>query len=215
MDGVTLLLRARAAGIEIRGSGEQLHVRGPKRHEALVKQLFEHKAEILRLLKDEGANDPLAPCSGGGNTEPEAAPAWLIERNLSPQKVAEDFGRYTAETPSEARQNLPVGTLLSRFNLWLDAHGERPTTLPILRQALGMATAPAHNPPAYVATCAKCGGQEWGPSGRHTANGAEVWQCIICADPHTPIAETLTFSPEAEHRAKMGEPDPAFEEGAV
>lgn len=35
--------------------------------------------------------------------------------------------------------DLPYGTLLSRFNLWLEVHGKRPTTLPALRTALGMA----------------------------------------------------------------------------
>jgi hypothetical protein len=65
MDAVTLLAQAREAGIDVRASREQLHVRGPKRHEALVEALFEHKTELLELLRVE---------SGGANSAPSVRP---------------------------------------------------------------------------------------------------------------------------------------------
>ena len=51
MEAVTLLQRAQEAGlrIELMG-GDTLLVRGPKRAEAVVKLLAEHKAEVLAAL---------------------------------------------------------------------------------------------------------------------------------------------------------------------
>ena len=78
MDGVTLLGRARAAGIEIRAHGEQLHVRGPKRHEALVKALFEHKEAILALLELYEERAAIMEYCAGLPREDAERQAWAI-----------------------------------------------------------------------------------------------------------------------------------------
>jgi hypothetical protein len=50
MVAVTLLQRAREVGLRIEPKGDRLLVRGPKRAEAVVKLLAEHKAEVLAAL---------------------------------------------------------------------------------------------------------------------------------------------------------------------
>ena len=50
MEAVTLLQRAHEAGLHIELLGDKLLVRGPKRAEAVVKLLAEHKAEVLAAL---------------------------------------------------------------------------------------------------------------------------------------------------------------------
>jgi hypothetical protein len=50
MDAVALLHRAQEAGLRIEPMGDRLLVRGPKRAEAVVKLLAEHKAEVLAAL---------------------------------------------------------------------------------------------------------------------------------------------------------------------
>ena len=50
MDAVALLHRAQEAGLRIEPMGDKLLVRGPKRAEAVVKLLAEHKAEVLAAL---------------------------------------------------------------------------------------------------------------------------------------------------------------------
>jgi len=50
MDAVALLQRAQEVGLRIEPMGKKLLVRGPKRAEAVVKLLAEHKAEVLAAL---------------------------------------------------------------------------------------------------------------------------------------------------------------------
>jgi hypothetical protein len=50
MDGLMLLRRARDAGLKVEAAGDKLMVRGPKRAEAVVKLLAQHKAEVLAVL---------------------------------------------------------------------------------------------------------------------------------------------------------------------
>jgi len=50
MDALALLHRARDAGLRVELIGDKLLVRGPKRAEAVVKLLAEHKAEVLAAL---------------------------------------------------------------------------------------------------------------------------------------------------------------------
>jgi hypothetical protein len=50
MDGVTLLRRARDAGLRVESLGNTLLIRGPKRAGPVVKLLAEHKAEVLSAL---------------------------------------------------------------------------------------------------------------------------------------------------------------------
>jgi hypothetical protein len=50
MDTLALLHRAQEVGLRIEPMGDTLLVRGPKRAEAVVKLLAEHKAEVLAAL---------------------------------------------------------------------------------------------------------------------------------------------------------------------
>jgi hypothetical protein len=50
MDGLSLLHRARDAGLQVEAAGDKLLIRGPKRAEPVVKLLAEHKLEVLAAL---------------------------------------------------------------------------------------------------------------------------------------------------------------------
>jgi hypothetical protein len=50
MDAVALLRRAQEVGLRVESMGDKLSVRGPKRAEAVVKLLAEHKTEVLAAL---------------------------------------------------------------------------------------------------------------------------------------------------------------------
>ena len=50
MDALTLINRAQEVGLRIELMGDTLLVRGPKRAEAVVKLLAQHKAEVLAAL---------------------------------------------------------------------------------------------------------------------------------------------------------------------
>ena len=50
MDALIVLSRARDAGLKVEAVGDKLMVRGPKRAEAVVKLLAQHKAEVLAVL---------------------------------------------------------------------------------------------------------------------------------------------------------------------
>src|ERR1700691_4854194 len=52
MDGLTLLRRARDAGLRVEAAGDKLLIRGPKRAEPVVKLLAQHKAEVMAALAD-------------------------------------------------------------------------------------------------------------------------------------------------------------------
>jgi hypothetical protein len=55
MDGLTLIRRARDAGLRVEAAGDKLLIRGPKHAEPVVKLLAEHKAEVLASLAMPGA----------------------------------------------------------------------------------------------------------------------------------------------------------------
>ena len=50
MDGLTLLRRAREAGLAVATEGEKLVIRGPKRAEKVARLLIEHKPDVLAAL---------------------------------------------------------------------------------------------------------------------------------------------------------------------
>lgn len=73
MGGVTALLaEARGVGLELRGEGERLVVRGPRSAEPLVRRLLARKPEVLAVLAEDAAAvawrvaamRPQAPASG-------------------------------------------------------------------------------------------------------------------------------------------------------
>jgi hypothetical protein len=50
MDGLTLLRRARGAGLAVVADGDKLVIRGPKRAEPVAPLLIEHKPELMPAL---------------------------------------------------------------------------------------------------------------------------------------------------------------------
>jgi hypothetical protein len=54
MDGLTLLRRARDAGLAVVAEGDKLVICGPKRAEPIVHLLIEHKAAVLAALAPDG-----------------------------------------------------------------------------------------------------------------------------------------------------------------
>jgi hypothetical protein len=50
MDGVTLLRRAREAGLAVAAEGKKLVIRGPRRAEPVARLLIEHKPKVMAAL---------------------------------------------------------------------------------------------------------------------------------------------------------------------
>jgi hypothetical protein len=93
MEILALLEQARRAGLELRVDGDAVIVRGPREQEGLVKALAEHKAELLRLLRQARATEPAqttshqpvpdrpCPTCGGRRWWPRPTDgAWLCSR---------------------------------------------------------------------------------------------------------------------------------------
>lgn len=70
MDGLILLARARAAGLQVEADGDQLRVRGPRRHDSLVREVLASKSEVLAAL------DRRRPPAARPDTVP--VPGWFI-----------------------------------------------------------------------------------------------------------------------------------------
>ena len=189
MEALALLNRALDAGIEIHADGEQLQVRGPKRHAGMIRELFEHESELLAILRTKDALT--APASQVG---PAAEAQWLVERDLDPASIKDALAVYLATEWDGPRSDVSQGKLLSRFNAWLEGQGRKPTTLPVMRSALGVKE-PIKPLRAVIAPCPRCGGTDWGDSGRRETDGTEVWQCRTCPCPlsHAGRAEETGF----------------------
>ena len=54
MDGLSLLMQARAAGLTLAAEGQNLVIRGPKRAEPVVRLLAAHKAAVVAALAAAG-----------------------------------------------------------------------------------------------------------------------------------------------------------------
>ena len=77
MDALALLHRAQEAGLRIEPMGDKLLVRGPKRAEAVVRLLAEHKAEVLTVLAATARENKLlapTPLSERGEQPAEGEP---------------------------------------------------------------------------------------------------------------------------------------------
>jgi hypothetical protein len=201
MDSLTLLDEARTAGLEVTADGDRLVVRGSKCLEALAKQLLARKSEMLALLHQESGPRPLsegnpmriAPKGGGEPItvspdgeppvpDPAAKGRWLVQRDLDPASIKAALDTCLATEWGGVMPDVPQGRLLSRLNAWLEGQGRKPTTWPVMRAALGVEglITPRR---AVMAPCPRCGGTDWGDSGRREADGAEVWQCRTCPCP--------------------------------
>jgi PIF1-like helicase len=53
--------------------------------------------------------------------------------------------------------------------------------------------------PGYIKRCSRCYGTDWGPSGKTTEDGAEIWSCKDCTPDPFPSSGSLVFSDEALH----------------
>ena len=76
MDSLALLIKARAAGFQMRAEGERLIVRGPKRLAALAQELLRHKAKVLDLLEEWEERASIIQFDGGVSREEAERLAW-------------------------------------------------------------------------------------------------------------------------------------------
>lgn len=87
MDAVTLLQRARAAGLSLEVDGDRLRVRGPKSAEPVVRLLAQYKAEVIAILtRKEATNgpDPTADAAlPGPGIQPVAEPAPPLDPDVA------------------------------------------------------------------------------------------------------------------------------------
>jgi hypothetical protein len=101
MDGLALLQQARAAGLAVRAEGDRLCVRGPRRAEALVRLLLDHKAEVLAALA------PAAPVTV---TPAELPPDWYISWD---ERAA--IMEYDGKLPRDRAEALALEDILAQM----------------------------------------------------------------------------------------------------
>ena len=113
MDAVALLRRAQEVGLRVEPIGDKLLVRGPKRAEAVVKLLAEHKAEVLAAL-----SPPIGKASWWRErfaakavqwfvgTQPNGWPGatWKTSGTISTESAALHGNALGATRPLEARR---------------------------------------------------------------------------------------------------------------
>ena len=88
MGGLTLLERARAAGLIVVADGETLRVRGPRKAAGLARELIAHKAEVLEELS--------GTCRRPGSVETDPTfegPGMPVLRDLGAGLLETDQGR--------------------------------------------------------------------------------------------------------------------------
>src|SRR5919198_567597 len=103
MGGLSLLERARSAGLQVSAEGGRLVVRGPRRAEPVARELLAHKVDVVRLLTCSGLEAEDAACMPN-----EAAPQtaqfpfavrWSRERGWL--EVRDSFTGAWHEVPAE------------------------------------------------------------------------------------------------------------------
>jgi hypothetical protein len=92
MDGVTLLQRARDAGLRLEVADTSLKISGPKKAEALVRLLAEHKARVLDALQ-KVQEVQQAPGKENNGTERDASPYAFALESLRANCPPEDRWR--------------------------------------------------------------------------------------------------------------------------
>ena len=97
MDGLTLLRRARDAGLDVAADGNKVVIRGPKRAEAIARLLIEHKPEVMAALAaaertPDAWNDSAPPIIA------RARAALIIPvRGPAPYRPRQDLARVLPE----------------------------------------------------------------------------------------------------------------------
>ena len=81
MEGVaTVLDQARTVGLEVRVEADRLVVRGPRRHEAIARQLLAHKPAVITLLAEEEAEVAWRVAVMRPQLPPQGALPFLVAR---------------------------------------------------------------------------------------------------------------------------------------
>jgi hypothetical protein len=114
MDAVALLHRAQEVGLRIEPMGDKLLIRGPRRAEAVVKLLAEHKAEVLAAL----AADPSTSTCGDQYEAVDATQA----RRWRDRFAARIVDWFHCERGWEEARRLAWG---DAQNEWHERHGQR------------------------------------------------------------------------------------------
>jgi hypothetical protein len=112
MDGLTLLRRARDAGLAVAAESGKLVVRGPRRAEAIARLLIEHKPEVMTALVPEPAQKPVERCPDQGG------PAWWRRHYI----VRTIDWELSGVRPECRARGIAWGELL---NEWHRRHGTR------------------------------------------------------------------------------------------
>jgi hypothetical protein len=102
MDGPTLLHEARAAGLMVTAEGGRLRVRGPRRAEALARQLLAYKEAVLLCLTEP------RPALGIGPDDLD--PDWRVEWE---ERAA--IMEYDGKLPRERAEALALVDILGRM----------------------------------------------------------------------------------------------------
>ena len=121
MDGLALLLHAEHAGLKVWAEGDKLQIRGPRRAEPMVRQLIEHKPEVMAALAAGSANPDIEREA----IMVEGAPSPSDSGIQSPDWRALYRDRCTAfrcHHPEGDARRLAWGTLECR---WHARYGER------------------------------------------------------------------------------------------
>jgi hypothetical protein len=167
-----------------------LAISGPSHAVPLAQQLIERKADIIPLLRaEETAGQPDADTTPTVLTQ---AMTWLstaLAHGPQPEgKLALEAQAAGITKATLRRAKTALGVESKRQGkhwVWVspqgahgaqDAHG----------QQVNPKTTIGANGQLYIvrlARCRRCSGSNWGPSGRHTPDRAEVWTCLDCAHP--------------------------------
>jgi len=187
MDGVEILAQARAAGIHVKAHGETLAISGPSHAAPLAQQLIACKADILPFLQaEETAGQPDADTTPTVLTQ---AMTWLstaLAHGPQPEgKLALEAQAAGITKATLRRAKTALGVESKRQGkhwVWVSPQGAQDAH----RQQTNLKTITGADGRSYTVTlacCRRCSGSNWGPSGHHTPDGAEIWSCLDCAHP--------------------------------
>ena len=99
MDGLTLLQRARDAGLRVEAADTLLKISGPRKVEPLVRLLAEHKTQVLEALRKVQEVQKASQTEGDGAAHDDGpdASALAALRAKCPDHVPEERWRQAVE----------------------------------------------------------------------------------------------------------------------
>jgi hypothetical protein len=83
---VPVLDQARTVGLEVRVEADRLVVRGPRRHEAIARQLLAHKPAVLALLAEEEAEVAWRVAAMRPRMPSQGPIPFLVARDVRPEQ---------------------------------------------------------------------------------------------------------------------------------